>query len=192
MATQTSRTTAWSLSVKIPMRRVCATYSRASDKSLPIIHEEHTVGASIRELDSRETSLAYRAMLELRPHIGTRVEFVHYINTVQRREGYRLVGSFSSDEPDAVAVAGFRLTHHLHWRRALYCDDLSTRGPYRGQGHAGALLDWMVEEAGRLRCDEFHLDSGLAADRHPAHRLYFRKGLRIASFHFTMNLGGPT
>jgi len=46
----------------------------------------------------------------------------------------------------------------------------------------------MIVEALRLGCDEFHLDSGLAVDRLPAHRLYFRTGMRIASFHFTMLL----
>jgi len=139
----------------------------------------------IRELEPNETSLAHAAMLELRPGIGTAAAFAEYIDTVQRPEGYRIVAAFVDGEAEAVAVAGFRLAHHLHWRRAIYCDDLSTRAAFRGQGHASALLDWMIAEAIRLRCDEFHLDSGLAADRQAAHRLYFHKGMRITSFHFT-------
>jgi len=139
----------------------------------------------IRELEPTETVLAHAAMLELRPRIGTATAFAEHINTVQRSEGYRLVAALVDGETQAVAVAGFRLTHHLHWGRAIYCDDLSTREAYRGQGHARALLDWMMAEARGLRCDEFHLDSGLAADRQAAHRLYFHKGMRITSFHFT-------
>jgi len=139
-------------------------------------------------MDRRETSFAYAAMLELRPHIGTVAAFTQHVNELQRPEGYRLVALFTEADTYAVAVAGFRLTHHFHWGRAIYCDDLSTRAEYRGHGHAGSLLDWMIGEAGRLQCDDFPLDSGLAPDRQPAHRLYFRTGMRIASFHFTMTL----
>ena len=62
-------------------------------------------------------------------------------------------------------MAGFRVLDYLAWGHALYCDDLSTRITYRGRGHAGLLLDWMIEEAGRLGCGEFHLDSGVGPDR---------------------------
>ncbi|MGO8949984.1 MAG: hypothetical protein ACLQUY_20475 [Ktedonobacterales bacterium] len=50
--------------------------------------------ATIRELGTPETFLAYPAMLELRPHLGSPDEFVQLVNQEQRPEGYRLVGSF--------------------------------------------------------------------------------------------------
>ena len=129
-------------------------------------------------------------MLELRPHIGSQVDFVRVVNEVQRKEGYRLIASFDADEhvEDAAAVAGFRVLDYLAWGHALYCDDLSTRITYRGRGHAGLLLDWMIEEAGRLGCGEFHLDSGVGPDRTDAHRLYFNKGMRISSHHFSRSV----
>jgi len=74
------------------------------------------------------------------------------------------------------------------WGKALYVDDLSTRARYRRAGHAGAILDWLVAEAHRLACDQFHLDSGVQPQRTDAHRLYFNKGMRISAYHFEMPL----
>ena len=138
----------------------------------------------IRELAAGETQLAYAAMLELRPKIGSSADFVRTVNDRQRPQGYRLIASFDDDDEQSAGAAGFRVLDYLAWGHALYCDDLTTREKYRGRGHAGALMDWMVEEARRLGCGEFHLDSGVGADRTTAHRLYFNKGMRISAFHF--------
>jgi GNAT superfamily N-acetyltransferase len=139
----------------------------------------------IRELAAGETHLAYKAMLELRPHIGSAFDFEQRVDTVQRPEGYRLIASFVDGDEQAAGAAGFRVLHYLAWGHALYCDDLTTRPEHRGQGHGGRLLDWMIEEAQRLGCGEFHLDSGVGADRTDAHRLYFNKRMRISSYHFS-------
>jgi GNAT superfamily N-acetyltransferase len=138
----------------------------------------------IRELGAGETHLAYVAMLELRPQLGSSADFVRVVNDVQREQGYRLVASFDEDE-QAAAAAGFRVNDYLAWGHSLYCDDLSTRAIYRGRGHAGRLMDWMIDEAKRLGCGEFHLDSGTWAERATAHRLYFNKRMRISSYHFS-------
>ncbi len=138
----------------------------------------------IRELAAGETHLAYVAMLELRPKIGSSADFVRTVNDKQRPQGYRLIASFDDDDEQAAGAAGFRVLDYLAWGHALYCDDLTTREEYRGRGHAGALMDWMVGEARRLGCGEFHLDSGVGPDRTTAHRLYFNKRMRISAFHF--------
>jgi GNAT superfamily N-acetyltransferase len=143
---------------------------------------------TIRELDAAETGAAYSAMLELRPHLGDRRAFVELVNTVQRPEGYRIIAAFHEAAAEAAAVAGFRIVHTLAWGRALYCDDLSTRHTHRRQGHAGALLDWLLQEAQRSGCDALHLDSGVQEERAHAHRLYFNKGMRISSHHFQRSL----
>ncbi len=139
----------------------------------------------IRELVAGETHLAYDAMLELRPHIRSLHEFVRVVDEVQRPAGYRLVGSFDQGSVPAAGVAGFRVVDFLAWGHSLYCDDLSTRAAFRGRGHAGGLMDWMVEEARRLGCAQFHLDSGVGPDRTTAHRLYFNRGMRISAHHFS-------
>jgi GNAT superfamily N-acetyltransferase len=125
-------------------------------------------------------------MRALRTHYADEDEFVKRVDDVQRAEGYRLVGAFDGDR--CVAVAGFRVAHHLAWGRSLYVDDLSTLPEARGQGHGRALLDWCMDEGRRLGCEEFHLDSGVGPEREDAHRLYFNTGLRITSYHFAAPL----
>src|SRR5437016_9037930 len=115
----------------------------------------------IRELAREDTRLAYEAMLELRPRIGSVERFVETVNGVQRAEGYRLVGAFEEGGEQAVAAAGFRTGHFLAWGYAMYVDDLSTRAAFRGRGHARALMEWLAEEGRRLGCAEVHLDSGV-------------------------------
>jgi GNAT superfamily N-acetyltransferase len=142
--------------------------------------------AEVRELGTGETQDAFAAMRELRTDLRSEDEFVRRVDDVQRPEGYRLVGSFEAGEEDAAAVAGFRLGHSLAWGYFLYVDDLVTREAYRSRGHAGALMDWLVDEARRLGCDQLHLDSG--SQRHDAHRFYLAQGLLISGFHFARAL----
>jgi GNAT superfamily N-acetyltransferase len=139
----------------------------------------------IQEIDAPASHLAYKAMLELRPKIGPESVFAEHVDKVQRPEGYRLVGVFVEEDDYAVAVAGFRILNYLAWGRAMYCDDLGTQFAHRRQGYAGQLMDWMIDEAKRLHCDELHLDSGVGDDRADAHRLYFNKRMRISAYHFS-------
>jgi GNAT superfamily N-acetyltransferase len=145
------------------------------------------VAAELREILPPDTGLAYLAMAALRTGYTDEAQFVERVDSVQRAEGYRLVGIFE-ESVHAVAVAGFRVGHMLAWGRFLYVDDLSTLPEARRRGHARRLLDWLTEEARRLGCDQLHLDSGVGPDRIDAHRLYFNTGLAISSFHFTRHL----
>ncbi len=152
---------------------------------------------NLRELGLEETILAYETLLELRPHLTSKESFVSRVNSVQRAEGYRLVAAFVTTEVAAVAVAGFRTLHSLAWGYAVYVDDLVTRQAHRKQGHSGAIMRWVFDEARRLGCDEVHLDSGV--QRHPAHRFYINHGMRISSHHFAsavapcpVSWSGPT
>ena len=124
-------------------------------------------------------------MVALRTHVASTDEFVRRVDEVERPAGYRLIAFFVDGREQAVAAAGFRVNDYLAWGHSLYCDDLSTLPDHRGHGYAAALMDWMIEEARRLGCEEFHLDSGVQADRESAHRLYFNKRMRISSYHFS-------
>ena len=139
----------------------------------------------IQEIYAPSTHLAHKAMVGLRTNIGPETAFADHVDKVLRPEGYRLAGFFVKDDLYAAAVAGFRIVNHLAWGQTLYCDDLGTRYEHRKQGFAGQLMDWMIEEAQRLHCDEFHLDSGVGQDRADAHRLYFNKRMRISAYHFS-------
>ena len=142
----------------------------------------------IRELRADETGRAFEAMRALRPGVGGADEFVALVNEVQRREGYRLVAAFDPPAEQASGVAGFRTGHNLAWGFFLYVDDLSTLPEARRRGHGGALLQWLLDEARRLGCESFHLDSGVGLNRTDAHRLYFNQGLVITSHHFAAQL----
>ncbi len=138
----------------------------------------------VRELDVGESARAARALLELRPHLGSPEALAVRIDRVQRAQGYRLVASFEDGEEDAAAVAGFRVADMLAYGHHLYVDDLVTHPDARGRGHADALFGWLDTEAERRGCEAFRLESGLGPERADAHRFYFRHGLRIASFSF--------
>ena len=143
---------------------------------------------SVRELPAGETELAAWTLLELRPHAAPASTLVDLIDDELRPNGYRLVGSFEDGEDDAAAVAGFRVARMIAWGRYLYVDDLVTAAERRGRGHADALFAWLLEEAARQGCDQFHLDSGVGPERADAHRFYFRHGMRITSYHFARGL----
>jgi GNAT superfamily N-acetyltransferase len=146
------------------------------------------VAAELREIVPPDTALAFPAMKVLRPHFADEAAFVERVDEVQRAEGYRLVGVFERGTPHAVAVAGFRVGHILAWGRFLYVDDLSTLPEARRRGYGKQLLEWLGEEAERLGCEQFHLDSGVGPTRADAHRLYFNTGLEITSFHFAREI----
>ncbi|HEY1355415.1 MAG TPA: GNAT family N-acetyltransferase [Solirubrobacterales bacterium] len=137
----------------------------------------------VRELLPPETGLAFEAMRALRTDLADEDAFVRRVDEVQRPEGYRLAAAFENGEERAAAVAGFRLGHSIAWGRFLYVDDLSTRPEARRHGHGSALLGWLLEEAGRLGCDQLHLDSGVGLDRADAHRLYLNAGMVISAHH---------
>ncbi len=142
----------------------------------------------IVELLPPDTSRAFEAMRELRPHLTSLDDFVRQVDEVQRHYGYRLAGWVADDDSPARAVAGFRLTENLAWGRHLYVDDLSTHPAARRQRHARELVEWIVEEAQRLGCRSVQLDSGVGENRAAAHALYFTSGFRIADYHFSRQL----
>ena len=138
---------------------------------------------SIRKLQSISAlKAAHKVMVELRPHL----DLPQFLSLVQemRAEGYRIAGLF--DGGALTAVAGYRVLTMLVRGRSLYVDDLVTSAEMRGKGYGKSLLDWLMREAKRQRCNEFHLDSGV--QRFAAHAFYFARGLHIASYHFATGL----
>jgi GNAT superfamily N-acetyltransferase len=142
----------------------------------------------IRELREGETIRAYEAMRALRSDLESAEQFVKRVDEALRPSGYRLIGAFTHGRDQAVAVASARTGESLAWGRYLYVDDLCTVRDCRRQGHAGALLEWLVHEGRRLGCGQLHLDSGTGPPRFDAHRLYHRHGLVIYAHHFVLRL----
>jgi GNAT superfamily N-acetyltransferase len=139
----------------------------------------------IREITGTETERVFAAMRELHPRLTSRELFLEAVERT-RADGYRIVASFSDGDDDAAAVAGFRLGESFAWGRYLYLEDLATRESRRRQGHAGALMTWLVSEARRTRCEQIHLDSRVV--RYGSHRFYLNHGMRIGGYHFDRHL----
>lgn len=140
----------------------------------------------IRELTALDCALGFAAMRALRPALSA--DSFPTLVAAQMQQGYRLLGVFDDTSDEAIAVAGLRLGRNLAWGEHLYIDDLSTLPEARGKGAASLLLEWIVEEAQRLGIAQIHLDSGVQAERQDAHRLYFRAGYRISSYHFSRSV----
>lgn len=149
---------------------------------VPLATPFHTrMQPTIAENDA-QIARCFPTFTELRPHL-TLESFVMRVKR-QQADGYRL--AFLQDEGECVCCAGFRILENLAWGRFLYVDDLVTRETARSRGFGGEMLRWLVDYARREGCDEFHLDSG--TQRTGAHRFYFKHGLLVKTFHFSMAL----
>jgi len=133
--------------------------------------------------DRAEIASCHPVMAQLRPHLA-REPFVAQVLRQMERDRYSL--AYVTDAGSVRAVAGFRVGECLAWGRFLYVDDLVTDAADRSRGYGAALLDWLVDHAQRLDCDQLHLDSGV--QRFGAHRFYLRHGMDITSHHFAMRL----
>lgn len=127
-----------------------------------------------------EIRACYPAFLELRPHLSE-LGFISQVQRQMQNHAYTLIYILVEDM--VVAAAGYRVAEFLAWGRTFYVDDVITLSTARQNGYGGRLLDWLLEKAGQLGCDQFHLDSG--CHRHAAHRLYIGRKLQISSHHFS-------
>ena len=125
-----------------------------------------------------EIKSCFQVMKELRGDL-VEDEFVEKIRNLQTY-GYLLV--YLEESGDPVALAGFRISESLAWKRYLYVDDLVTLAAERSKGYGAKLLNWLTDYAEKEACETFHLDSGV--QRKDAHRFYEREGLQMPSYHF--------
>lgn len=135
-------------------------------------------------LTEAEISACFPAIHELRPHLSE-TDFVTQVQRQMQDHGYVL--TYIALQDQVVAAAGYRVAAFLAWGRIFYVDDLICCSAFRKQGYGGKLLDWLLDKAKELSCDQFHLDSGV--NRHDAHRLYLSRKLQISSHHFSKELG---
>ena len=126
------------------------------------------------------------ALLALRPHLDETTALA-MLQEQQAHEQYQVAFVDSGDGP-APAVITYRRLTLLFSGKTIYIDDLSTLPDGRGKGYAGALLDFVIDQARQLNCQTVSLDSGHGANRTDAHRLYLNKRFLISSHHFSMTL----
>ena len=126
------------------------------------------------------------ALLALRPHLDETTALA-MLQEQQAHEQFQVAFVDAGDDP-APAVITYRRLTLLFSGKTIYIDDLSTLPDGRGKGYAGALLDFVIDQARQLNCQTVSLDSGHGANRTDAHRLYLNKRFLISSHHFSMTL----
>src|SRR5688572_7721327 len=130
----------------------------------------------------------------VRPELLAAAESVHRQLRPQLPPDYvaRMKEVFASGAEMAVATVGgqvagitvFRVLEKTYSGRELYCDDLVTDENRRSTGVGHALISYMEQVVRERACDTFALDSG--TQRQQAHKFYFREGMTVTAFHFTM------
>ncbi len=135
-----------------------------------------------RVISSDEIERCYPVIKYLRPHLMAE-EFIEKVKR-QQSQGYQLVTITPDERP--AALVGYRIQDFLAWGKVLYIDDLITHPDHLKKGYASRLLDWVIDEGKREKCEQIHLDSGY--QRHDAHRLYLNKGFDLVSHHFSKAL----
>jgi len=155
-----------------------------------LYEREATLTGRLRDLVRvrlAETTLEYErcfpVILQLRPHLDLSA-FLEQVHRQAQEENYRL--AYVEHSGAVRAVAGFRLVHMLSRGRHLYVDDLVTESGERSKGYGALLFDWLVKYAKEQNCERLNLDSGV--QRYAAHRFYFRQGMYITAYHFTLAL----
>lgn len=126
------------------------------------------------------------ALLGLRPHLDEATALT--MLQAQRAHERCSVAFVDAGDGPAPAVITYRQLTLLHSGKTLYIDDLTTLPDTRGKGYAGALLDFVIDQARQLGFQTVSLDSGHGPDRADAHRLYLNKRFRISSHHFSLTL----
>src|SRR3954465_14403478 len=109
------------------------------------------------------------AILEFRGNLDPKT-VVDQIFAMINHEGFELVFISNADNTRAGAFIGYRKMNLLRTGPMIYVDDLFTLSEFRGQGYAGALLDYVASQAANEGIKSIHLDSGYTL--HTAHRLY--------------------
>lgn len=137
----------------------------------------------IKKAKAKEDFLScWEVVHKLRPHLNVETYLTLMLYMID--EGYKLI--YIEEDGKAVSFCGYRHVTMLHRGRSIYIDDLCTLPEARGKGHAGALLNYVLEMARKEELQTVHLDSG--HQRHAAHKLYLDKGFKITSHHFSRNI----
>lgn len=128
-----------------------------------------------------DVEFCQEAILEFRNNLDPKT-IVDQVIKMITQEGFELVFIPNGENTKAGAFIGYRTLHLLRTGPMIYVDDLFTFSACRGQGYAGALLDYVAEQAAHDGIETIHLDSGYPLPT--AHRLYLNKGYFLACHHF--------
>ncbi len=150
----------------------------------PVFKIDHVMDFIIAKT-KKQIAICKKALVAFRPNLdeSTYAEQILYMTAY---ENFKLVYIPNDDNTKAAAFIGYRYMTMLRTGRIIYVDDLYTDPAHRGKGYAGALLDYVAQEAIQTHISSVHLDSGYML--HDAHRLYLNKGYVLACNHFAKKM----
>lgn len=128
----------------------------------------------------QEINSSFPVFKELRPNLA-RDDFLSQVRR-QELQFYKILAL--RHQGVIKSAAGFRFCEFLAFGKIIYIDDLATLQEARGNGFAGALLDWLIDYAKKSGCRGVHLDTGYM--RHAAHRVYLAKGFQLSCHHMAL------
>jgi GNAT superfamily N-acetyltransferase len=134
-------------------------------------------------LSDNDIQLTYAVMSQLRTHVPEH-EYLDRVKRQSQSGNYQVAAVF--DDGQVRCVAGYRISECLAWGKFMYVDDLVSDQNGRSKNYGKQMLAWLVDEAKKNGCQEFHLDSGV--QRHGAHRFYLRERMDITCFHFARKI----
>lgn len=134
-------------------------------------------------LSDNDIQLTYAVMSQLRTHVPEH-EYLDRVKRQSQSGNYQVAAVF--DDGQVRCVAGYRISECLAWGKFMYVDDLVSDQNGRSNNYGKQMLAWLVDEAKKNGCQEFHLDSGV--QRHGAHRFYLRERMDITCFHFARKI----
>ena len=137
----------------------------------------------IKELRSPdEMQVAYPLILQLNP--GLTAEAYMTMLREMIPNSYRMVGIFEGEA--CIAASGFWINTKLFSGRYIEIDNFVVDPQYRNRQVGKQLLDWILEEGKRNKCNIAVLDAYTENDK--AHKFYFREGFFIRGYHFYKDL----
>lgn len=121
----------------------------------------------------------------LRPHLSDKDLFLSKVKRQQKNHNYRLM--FVRDvNGSVVSILSFRVQEFLWSGLTLYVDDFATISTARGKGFGHILMEWTINYAKELKCEQIALDSGYG--RNDSHRFYLNHGFKLSMHHLDQNL----
>ena len=134
-------------------------------------------------VEPAELEKCFPVFKELRPNLENSQIFTDLVIR-QWQEGYQIVAGII--DGDVVGCIGYRVMNLLASGKILYIDDLITSSKFRKHGCGKELLEYAINYAKELSCDQVHLDSGYT--RYDAHRLYLNHGFQLVFHHLAKTL----
>ncbi len=104
--------------------------------------------------------------------------YLDYIKEMMASD-YRLIAVFEDDK--IIAISGFRVGRRLYCGRYLHIDNMIVDEKYRSQGIASTMIEWLKEEAKRLKCQCILADT--YTDNVRAQTLFKKQDFQTRGYH---------